>query len=113
MMKYSASLSNLKGLRDLERETILTEYHDVYSLIEKFKVIREANCLREGMFFFINWSDLPYQKTFLAEQASQAGPSVLQKDKKSCRKRKGKARMVQGDFEGVATQDLDSMLNFL
>jgi hypothetical protein len=110
MMEYPASLSNLKGLRDLERETVLTKYHDVYSVIEKFKVIREANHLREGMFFFINRSNLPYRKTFLAEQASQAGLSVL---KKSCRKRKGIARMVQEDFEGVATQELDSMLNFL
>jgi hypothetical protein len=45
MMEYLASLLNLKDLRDLERETMLTEYHDVYSVIEKFKVIREANCL--------------------------------------------------------------------
>jgi hypothetical protein len=51
-IEYPASLSLLKGLRELERETMLTEYHDVYSVIEKFKVIREANCLREGRFSF-------------------------------------------------------------
>jgi hypothetical protein len=31
---------------------MLTEYYDVYSVIEKFKVIREANHLREGRFSF-------------------------------------------------------------
>jgi hypothetical protein len=52
MMEYPASLSILKDLRDLERETMLTEYHDLCSVIEKFKVIREANRLREGMSFY-------------------------------------------------------------
>jgi hypothetical protein len=51
-MEYPALLSLLKGLRELERETMLTEYHDVYSVIEKFKVIREANRLHEGRFSF-------------------------------------------------------------
>jgi hypothetical protein len=45
MMEYPASLLNLEGLRDLEKETMLTEYHDLYLVIEKFKVIREANRL--------------------------------------------------------------------
>jgi hypothetical protein len=45
VMEYPASLLLLEGLRDLERETMLTEYHDLYSVIEKFKVIREANRL--------------------------------------------------------------------
>jgi hypothetical protein len=44
-MEYLVSVLNMKGLRDLEKETMLTEYQEVYSSIEQFKVIREANWL--------------------------------------------------------------------
>jgi hypothetical protein len=64
-MEYPASLSILKGLRELEREMMLTEYHDVYSVIEKFKVIREANCLHEGMFSFYEPEQSNLGKFFL------------------------------------------------
>jgi hypothetical protein len=50
-MEYPASILNMRDLRDLEKETMLTEYQEVYSSIEQFKVIREANWLQEGMFF--------------------------------------------------------------
>jgi hypothetical protein len=111
-MEYSASLSILKGLRELVRETMLTEYHDVYSVIKKFKVIREANRLRKGIFSFYEPEQSNLEKFFPSEQSNKAGPSVFRKDKKSSRKGKGKAKRAQEDMGDIATQELDSMLNF-
>jgi hypothetical protein len=40
------------------------------------------------------------------------GPSVPKKDKKSNRKGKGKAKMVQEHMEGIATLELDGVSIF-
>jgi hypothetical protein len=53
------------------------------------------------------------KKLFSSEQSNQAGPSVPKKDKKSNRKGKGKTKRVHEDRADIATQELDSMLNFL